>query len=89
MECHNCGDVAFSQCGTCNSAYYCDKVCQMQHYKIHKPICIEKSAKSYAKRNKVMKEFREGKLHAGSKKGPIVTDEKQAWAIAYSEANKY
>jgi len=61
----------------------------MQHYKIHKPDCIEKSAKSYAKRNKVMKEFREGKLHAGSKKGPIVTDEKQAWAIAYSEANKY
>lgn len=36
---------------------------------------------------KVMKEFGEGKLHSGSKKGPVVTNKKQAIAIALSEAN--
>ena len=35
-----------------------------------------------------MKEFSEGKLHSGSKKGPKVTNPKQAVAIAYSEAKK-
>ncbi len=37
---------------------------------------------------KVMKEFEEGELHSGSKKGPIVKDKKQALAIGYSEARK-
>lgn len=37
---------------------------------------------------KVMKEFKEGKLHSGSKKGPEVTNPKQAIAIALSEARK-
>ena len=37
---------------------------------------------------KVMKEFNEGKLHSGSKKGPVVTNPKQAEAIGYSEARK-
>lgn len=37
---------------------------------------------------KVMKEFSEGKLHAGSKKGAIVTNPKQAVAIGYSEDKK-
>ncbi len=40
------------------------------------------------KMKKVMKEFKEGKLHSGSKKGAIVTNPKQAVAIAYSEAKK-
>lgn len=35
---------------------------------------------------KVMHEWKEGKLHSGSKKGPIVEDQKQAAAIALSEA---
>lgn len=30
--------------------------------------------------------FKEGKLHSGSKKGPLVTARKQAVAIALSEA---
>lgn len=34
----------------------------------------------------VMKEFGRGELHSGSKKGPIVTNPKQAVAIGYSEA---
>jgi hypothetical protein len=33
-----------------------------------------------------MHKFGEGKLHSGSKKGPIVTDQKQAIAISLSEA---
>lgn len=37
---------------------------------------------------KVMKEFKHGKLHSGSKKGPEVTNRKQAIAIALSEARK-
>jgi hypothetical protein len=35
---------------------------------------------------KVMREFKEGTLHSGSKKGPVVKDRKQAVAIALSEA---
>lgn len=35
---------------------------------------------------KVMHEFKEGKLHSGSKSGPQVTSRKQAIAIAMSEA---
>lgn len=41
-----------------------------------------------AKVKKVMKEFKEGKLHSGSKKGPEVKNPKQAIAIALSEARK-
>jgi len=37
---------------------------------------------------KVMHEFKEGKLHSGSREGPEVTDKKQAVAIALSEARK-
>lgn len=35
-----------------------------------------------------MHEFKEGKLHSGSKKGPQVENPKQAIAIALSEARK-
>ena len=35
-----------------------------------------------------MKEFKEGDLHSGSKKGPVVTSKKQAVAIALSEQRK-
>lgn len=37
---------------------------------------------------KVMREYKEGKLHSGSKKGPMVKNRKQAVAIALSEARK-
>jgi hypothetical protein len=33
-----------------------------------------------------MHEFKEGKLHSGSKKGPVVKDKRQALAISMSEA---
>ena len=35
---------------------------------------------------KVMKEYKAGKLHSGSKKGPVVKSSKQAVAIALHEA---
>jgi len=37
---------------------------------------------------KVMKEYKSGMLRSGSKKGPKVTNRKQAIAIALSEARK-
>lgn len=36
--------------------------------------------------SKVMREYKAGKLHSGSKKGPKVKSRKQAIAIALSEA---
>ena len=39
-----------------------------------------------AKVGKVMKEYKAGELHSGSKTGPAVTNKKQAVAIAMSEA---
>ena len=45
-------------------------------------------AKGAAKISKVMGEFKSGALHSGSKKGPEVSNPKQAVAIALSEARK-
>lgn len=47
-----------------------------------------KKTKAAAKIKKVMHEYKEGKLHSGSKKGPVVENPKQAIAIAMSEAKK-
>ena len=44
-----------------------------------------KSAES-RKYAKVIREFKHGTLHSGSKKGPVVRDFRQAKAIARSEA---
>ena len=48
----------------------------------------EMMAKKGGKVEKVMREYKEGKLHSGSKKGPVVKDRKQAVAIALAEARK-
>ena len=37
----------------------------------------------------VMREWKAGALHSGSSKGPVVTSQKQAVAIALSEALKH
>lgn len=47
---------------------------------------MKKMTKAAKKVGKVMSEFGKGKLHSGSKKGPMVTSQKQAVAIALSEA---
>jgi hypothetical protein len=46
----------------------------------------KKESKPKNKVSKVMKEYSEGKLHSGSKKGPVVKNKKQAIAIGMSEA---
>lgn len=45
----------------------------------------EKGEKKF---EKVMREFKQGKLHSGSKKGPKVKNPKQAVAIAFSEKKR-
>lgn len=45
-------------------------------------------SKGKKKIEKVMHEMKEGTLHSGSKKGPVVTNPKQGIAIALSEARK-
>ena len=45
------------------------------------------ATKKKTKEEKVMKEYKEGTLHSG-KGGPVVTDRKQAIAIALSEAER-
>lgn len=50
---------------------------------------LKKSAPKKAKKKRVkdeMHKFKEGELHSGSKKGPVVTNPKQAIAISLSEA---
>ena len=45
-----------------------------------------KKTKAQTKISKVMKEYGAGMLHSSSKKGPVVKNQKQAIAIALSEA---
>lgn len=47
-----------------------------------------KSKRGKAKVKRVMHEWGRGKLRSGSKHGPVVTSQKQAVAIAISEAKK-
>lgn len=44
--------------------------------------------KKSSKIEKTMKEYKEGTLHSGSKKGPVVKKKSQAVAIALSQARK-
>lgn len=72
------------------SIYDCALMCEAMKMFINKRKCsVKKSPKKKpAKVKKVMKEFKAGKLHSGSKKGPIVSNPKQAIAIALSEQRK-
>ena len=49
----------------------------------------KQKAKKKGKVSKVMEEYEEGALHSGSKKGPKVTNRKQAIAIGLSEAREH
>jgi hypothetical protein len=46
----------------------------------------KESPKTKKKIEKTMHEFKEGKLHSGSKKGPLVLNPKQAIAISLRSA---
>ena len=47
---------------------------------------MKKSTTAQKKMGKVMGEYKAGTLNSGSKTGPVVTNRKQAVAIAMSEA---
>ena len=50
---------------------------------------LKKSAPKAAKKKRMkveMEKFKEGELHSGSKKGPVVSNPKQAIAISLSES---
>ncbi len=47
---------------------------------------MKETKKEKSKVHKVMRELKEGKLHSGSKKGPLVKSRSQGIAIALSEA---
>lgn len=49
---------------------------------------MKKKTIGQKKIGKVLTEYKKGELHSGSKKGPVVTNPKQAKAIALSEARK-
>lgn len=62
---------------------------KMEHKKHHsKHHDASKYENKKGKVHKVMKEFKEGKLHSGSKKGPEVKKKSQAIAIALNTARK-
>jgi len=48
----------------------------------------KKKEKTEKKVKKVIREFDRDELHSGSKKGPLVTNKKQALAIGYAQARK-
>lgn len=50
---------------------------------------LKRTAYKKAKKKRIKKEmekFKDGDLHSGSKKGPVVTNKRQAIAIALNEA---
>jgi hypothetical protein len=49
---------------------------------------MKKESKAQKKVHKVLREYTTGELHSGSKQGPVVTNKKQALAIAMSESGK-
>jgi Family of unknown function (DUF6496) len=59
-----------------------------KHHEKEKKHHPKESKRFKGKVEKVMHEYKEGKLHSGSKKGPEVSSPKQAIAIALSEARK-
>jgi hypothetical protein len=48
----------------------------------------KKGTKAAKKISSTMHEWGQGKLHSGSKKGPVVKSQKQAVAIALSQGRK-
>jgi len=55
---------------------------------MHKKLTRKNQIKDNPAFRRVMEEFKAGKLHSGSEAGPVVTNPRQAIAIALSEARK-
>ncbi len=58
------------------------------HVRAHSKVAKHMRHHHEGKVGKVMHEFKEGKLHSGSKHGPEVHERKQAIAIGMSEARR-
>lgn len=101
FRCAHCnGKYTYIYCPDCKEVAYCDQNCQRLNAEVHAQEyeCIgrkrgKKKKKRIGKRgrrkiSKVMREYYHGKLHSGSKRGPLVRRKKQALAIAYAEARR-
>lgn len=83
---HCCGETSGAlKCDKCDTVY-CGDNCAEEHFDTHKVLCGRRMVpRAERKVHKVMREFKEGRLHSGSK---IVTNRKQAVAIALNEARR-
>ena len=57
-------------------------------YKIEQPADVQSPIAHNPGFDQTMHEYGQGQLHSGSKKGPVVKNQKQALAIAFSEKRK-
>jgi len=64
------------------------KVHEKKEHKAKKRAMKRRVPKAKGKVEKVMHEFKEGALHSGSKKGPVVKSKRQALAIALNEQRR-
>ena len=62
--------------------------CAKKAIKVKVKIAVKKMKPGNKKFKKVLKEFKHGSLHSGSKKGPKVKKRSQAIAIALNEAKR-
>ena len=60
----------------------------MREASVKKDASMKMKKKGAKKFKRVLKEFKKGDLHSGSEMGPIVTNPKQAIAIAFSEKRR-
>jgi len=72
----------------CLCAHACIMPKQHHHHHRHRAHGGKKTSAQQRKIRMVMHEWRAGHLHSGSKNGPRVVSQKQAEAIAISEANR-
>ncbi len=92
---NKCDQAATVGCAQCKKKHFCSDAHMMKSYcktgkfcpgpKIQKNQDQEPVGPGFAK---TMHEFKHHTLHSGSKTGPVVTNRKQAIAIAYSEMRK-
>lgn len=87
-ECPDCEEKTH-ECQCELHAFMAELIDQYYNFKeVEMPDGHSKKSMKKNKVEKVMKEFEHGSLHSSSKKGPIVTNPKQAIAIGLSEARK-
>lgn len=71
-----------------HSCSYCKHMVKEKKDEKKKTQKTPKGDKAHKKITKVMREYKHGELHSGSKKGPKVKSRRQAIAIALSEGRR-